>query len=200
MSITAQMVKELREATGAGILDAKKALESTNGNFDAAVKELREKGLARVAKKSSRTANEGLIELYAHPGDRIGVILEINCETDFVARNEMFRDLAHDIALQVAAMSPRYVSADDVPAEAIEREREILRNQTLAEGKPEKIVDKIVEGRISKFYQDYCLLDQAFVKDDKKTIRDLVNAAIAQLGENIVVRRFTRYELGGDAE
>ncbi|MCO5197513.1 MAG: translation elongation factor Ts [Anaerolineae bacterium] len=196
MNITVEMVKELREATGAGVLDAKKALEAANGDFDEATVILREKGLARVAKKSGRSANEGLIEMYAHPGNRVGVILEINCETDFVARNEEFVELAHDIALQIAAMSPRYVGKDDVPEADLEAERELLTKQALAEGKPEQIVAKIVDGRMRKFYEEYCLLEQPFVKDDSMLIQDMVNTAISKLGENIVVRRFERYELG----
>ncbi|MGB1250527.1 MAG: translation elongation factor Ts [Candidatus Promineifilaceae bacterium] len=195
MKISAAMVKELRGATGAGILDAKKALEASEGNMEAAVKLLREKGLARAAKRASREANEGIIQQYLHQ-DRVGVMVEVNCETDFVARNEQFQQLAHSIALQVAAMNPRYLSKDDVPSEDMDKEREILTNQALAQGKPARIVEKIVEGRMKKFYSEHCLLEQAFVKDDKKTIGELVTDAIAAIGENIVVRRFIRYELG----
>lgn len=198
MKITAQMVKELREATGAGILDAKKALESSSGDFEKATALLREKGLARAAKKATREANEGLIELYSHPGGRVGVILEINCETDFVARNDAFEALAHDVALQIAAMNPRYIGKDDVPEADMADEREILTKQALSEGKPDHIVAKIVDGRMRKFYEEYCLLAQPFIKDDARTIQDLLNDAIAMLGENIVVRRFQRYELGGE--
>lgn len=196
MGISIQMIKKLRQATGAGPKDCKDILTKTDGDFDKAVELLREKGLAKAGKKSSRSANEGLIELYAHPGNRVGVILEINCETDFVARNEKFQQLAHDIALQVAAMSPTYVSKEDVPADAIEKERAILTKITLEEGKPEHIVGKIVDGRLGKFYEENCLLEQAFVKDDKMKIGQLVTDAIASLGENIVVKRFARYELG----
>ena len=198
MGISIQMIKDLRQATGAGPKDCKDMLTKTNGDFDKAVKLLREKGLAKASKKASRTAKEGLIELYAHPGNRVGVILEINCETDFVARNEKFQQLAHDVALQIAAMSPSYVGKADVPADAIEKEREILTKLTLAEGKPEKIVDKIVEGRLSKYYEENCLLEQAFVKDDKKKVSQLITDAIATLGENIVIKRFERYELGSE--
>lgn len=198
MKITAQMVKELREATGAGILDAKKALESSSGDFEKATALLREKGLARAAKKATREANEGLIELYSHPGGRVGVILEINCETDFVARNDAFEALAHDVALQIAAMNPRYIGKNDVPEADMADEREILTKQALSEGKPDHIVAKIVDGRMRKFYEEYCLLAQPFIKDDARTIQDLLNDAIAMLGENIVVRRFQRYELGGE--
>jgi elongation factor Ts len=196
MQITTQMVKELRESTGAGVLEAKKALESTNGDFDKAVDLLREKGAARAAKRSERDANEGLIELYAHPGNRIGVMLEINCETDFVARNEQFRTLAHNLALHIAAASPRYLTKEDVPQAELDRELEVLRNQALAEGKPEQVVEKIVAGRLSKFYEETVLLDQPFIKDDKITIQTMLTDAIRVTGENIKIRRFARYELG----
>jgi elongation factor Ts len=196
MKITTQMVKELREATGAGVLDAKKALEASGGDFDKAVDALREKGAARAAKRSGREASEGVVELYSHPGNRVGVILELNCETDFVARNEEFTNLAHDLALHVAAMNPQYINADEVPADELNRETEVLRSQALAEGKPEQIVEKIVAGRMSKFYEEFCLLEQPFVKDDKVKIKDLITDAIRKTGENIVVRRFARYELG----
>lgn len=198
MKVTTQMVKELRDATGAGVLDAKKALEASNGDFDKAVDALREKGAARAAKRSGREASEGVIELYAHPGNRVGVILELNCETDFVARNEEFTNLAHDLALHIAAMSPLYITKDEVPSEELERETEVLRNQALAEGKPEQVVEKIVSGRMSKFYEEFCLLEQPFVKDDKVKIKDLITDSIRKTGENIVVRRFARYELGED--
>ena len=195
MKISAKMVKELRGATGAGILDAKKALEASGGDMDKAAQALREKGLARAAKRASRAAKEGIIQQYLHQ-DRVGVMVEVNCETDFVARNEQFQTLAHNIALQIAAMSPRYLSKDEVPQGDLEKEREILTNQALAEGKPARIVEKIVTGRMNKFYEEYCLLEQPFVKDDKKKIHQLVTDAIAAIGENIVVRRFARYELG----
>ncbi|MCI0398328.1 MAG: translation elongation factor Ts [Chloroflexi bacterium] len=196
MKITTEMVKELREATGAGVLEAKKALEASDGDFEKAVDALREKGLARAAKRADREASEGVIEVYAHPGSRVGVILELNCETDFVARNEMFQSLAHDLALHIAAMSPRYLRPEDVPQEELDREMDVLRAQTIAEGKPAEIADKIVSGRLSKFYEEICLLEQPFVKDEKSKIKDLVANAISTLGENVVVRRFARYELG----
>ncbi len=196
MKISVQMVKELRDATGAGVLDAKKALEAHDGDFERAVDALREKGLAKAAKKADREVNEGRIEIYEHPGNRVGVMLELNCETDFVARNEHFTELAHDLALHIAAMAPRYLSAEDVPAAELERETAVLRAQATAEGRPAAIVDKIVSGRLTKFYQEVCLLEQPFVKDDKVTIKELITGAIATLGENIVVRRFARYELG----
>ncbi len=194
--ITTAMVKELREATGAGILEAKKALEATNGDFEAAVDALRAKGAARAAKRADRAAQEGVIELYAHPGNRIGVMLELNCETDFVARNEQFRQLAHDLALHIAASNPRYLSREDVPQEDLDREVQVLREQALAEGRPEAIIEKIVSGRVSKFYEEMCLMEQRFVKDEKVTIRDLITDAIRTTGENIVLRRYARYELG----
>lgn len=200
MNITAAMVKELRDATGAGILDAKKALESTDGDFDKAVDILREKGAARAAKRAGREANEGVVELYAHPGNRVGVMLELNCETDFVARNEQFTDLAHDLALHIAAMNPQFLSKEDVDEEALEREMSVLRAQAKQEGKPDHIVDKIVSGRLEKYYQEVCLLEQPFVKDDSFTIQELITDLISQTGENIVVRRFVRYELGEDTE
>lgn len=196
MEITVQMVKELREATGAGVLDAKKALEANDGDFEKAVDLLREKGAARAAKRADREANEGVIEAYIHHGSRVGVLLELNCETDFVARNQQFRDLAHDLALHIAAMSPRYLVPDDVPQEELDREAEVLRNQALAEGKPEAIVEKIVAGRMSKFYEEVCLLEQPFVKDNKVQVKDLIAEAFRTTGENVKVRRFTRFELG----
>lgn len=190
------MVKELRTATGAGVLDAKKALESSDGDFEKASDILREKGAARAAKRSGREVTEGVIETYAHPGNRVGVMLELNCETDFVARNEQFLQLAHDLALHIAAMSPQYVRIEDVPAEELDREMSVLRAQALAEGKPEKIADKIVAGRIRKFYEEFCLLEQPYVRDDKVTIGQLITNAISTTGENIRIRRFVRYELG----
>ena len=196
MKITTQMVKELREITGAGVLEAKKALEAANGNYDSAVDILREKGAARAAKRADRAAKEGVVELYAHPGNRVGVMLELNSETDFVARNEQFRVLAHELALHIAAMSPRYVTPEDVPQEELDRELDVLKAQALAEGKPEAVVEKIVAGRIKKFYEEICLMEQPFVKDEKITIKEMIREAIRTTGENIVIRRFTRYELG----
>ncbi|GAB4275745.1 MAG: translation elongation factor Ts [Candidatus Promineifilaceae bacterium] len=196
MQITAAMVKELRDATGAGVLDAKKALESAGGDYDKAVNILREKGAARAAKRADRSANEGIIEMYAHPGNRVGVMLELNCETDFVARNEQFRELAHDLALHIAAMRPKYISREEVDAAELDNEMSVLKAQALAEGKPEQVVEKIVSGRLEKYYQEVCLLEQPFVRDDKVKIQDLITNAISTIGENIVVRRFVRYELG----
>ena len=196
MKISAQMVKELREATGAGVLEAKKTLEAVGGDFDKAVDELRKKGAARAEKKADRSANEGIVELYAHHSGRVGVMLELNCETDFVARNEQFQALAHDIALHIAAMRPLYLSSDDVPKDDLDRELNVLREQALTEGKPADIVDKIVTGRMNKFYEETCLLEQPYVRDDSIKIKQMITNAIQVIGENIVIRRFVRYEVG----
>lgn len=196
MAISASDVKALRETTGAGMMDCKKALVETDGNVEKAVEYLREKGLAAAAKKSGRIAAEGVVESYIHMGGRIGVLIEVNCETDFVAKTEQFRSFVRDIAMQVAATNPPYLKREDVPEEIIEKEKEILRVQALNEGKPEKIVDKMVLGRIEKYYKENCLMEQPFVKDGDKTVTDVVKGMIATLGENITVRRFTRYEMG----
>lgn len=196
MEITASQVKELREATGAGILDCRKALAQAEGDFDKAVAWLREKGLAAAAKKAGREAKDGVVELYSHGGGRVGVMVEVNCETDFVARTEQFRAFAHDLALQVAAANPRFMDVADVPAEVLESERTIARNRAKEEGKPEKIWDKIADGRVEKFYQEACLLKQPFVKDESVTIADLLKQTISAIGENVLIRRFARWELG----
>ncbi len=196
MKISTEQIKKLREETGAGILNAKKALEATNADYDKAVDLLREKGAARAAKRADRAASEGVIEMYAHPGNRMGVILELNCETDFVARNEEFTNLAHDLTLHIAAMNPVYITREEVPQEDLDREISVLTAQAKSEGKPDNIVDKIVQGRMSKFYEEFCLLEQRFVKDDSITIKELITNTIQKTGENIIVRRFDRYELG----
>lgn len=196
MGISLEMIKELRERTSAGINDCKKALAETNGDIDKAADFLREKGLAAAAKKAGRIASEGIVESYIHAGGRIGVLLEVNCETDFVAKNEVFRNFVKDVAMHIAAVNPLYISKEDVPAEDIEKERAVLRAQALNEGKPEKIVDKMVEGRIAKFYENYCLLEQPFVKDNDKKVVDILNGLIATIGEKITIRRFVRYEKG----
>ena len=196
MTITASMVKELREATGAGILDCRKALEAHNGDFDGAVDFLREKGLAQAAKRMDRTANEGLIHAYIHGGGRIGVLVEVNCETDFVARTDEFQGFVSDVAMQIAAMSPQYVSRQDVPEDVLEHERAIYRAQALEEGKPESIVERIIAGREEKFFQQICLLEQDFIREEDTTIEALLKAQISKTGENIVIRRFSRYQLG----
>ena len=200
MTITAAKVKELREATSAGILDCKKALEATGGDFEKAVDYLREKGLAQAAKRMDRTAQEGLIHAYVHGGGRIGVLVEVNCETDFVARTEEFRTFVNDIAMQIAAMSPLYLTRDDVPEDVVAREKDIYRAQALEEGKPERVVDRIVEGRLEKFFEQACLLEQDFIRDDSLTVEELLKQMIAKTGENIVIRRFTRYQLGESLE
>jgi elongation factor Ts len=199
MEIGASQVKELREKTGAGMMDCKKALAEAGGDLDGAVKWLREKGLAAAAKKAGRATSEGSIGTYLHGGGRIGVLVEINCETDFVAKTPDFQNLVKDVAMQVAAASPqvpRFVRREEVPNEVIAGEREIYRAQALASGKPEKVVDKIVEGKIDKFLAEICLLDQPFIREPEKTVQDIVAAAIAKLGENILVRRFARFQLG----
>lgn len=196
MEISIEKIKELRELTGAGVLDAKNALEAADGDFDAATQALREKGLKQAEKRSDREASEGVVEVYSHPGNRVGVMLELNCETDFVAMNEEFQELAHDLALHVAAMAPRYVSREDVPAEVRDEKAAEMRADAQAEGKPDDIAEKIVEGRLNKFYGETVILEQPFVKDDSATVDDLIKNAISKLGENIILRRFVRYELG----
>ena len=198
-NITAAMVKELRQVTAAGMLDCKKALVETDGDIDKAIDFLRKKGLSKAAKKSDRIAAEGIVASYIH-GNRIGVIIEVNSETDFVAKNEEFQNIARDIAMQIAAQKPAYIKPEDVPSAVVEKEKTILREQALNEGKPEKIVDKMVEGRIKKFYDENCLLNQHFIKDPDKTIQDLLNELIAKIGENLIIRRFTRYEVGEGLE
>ncbi|MCI5675057.1 MAG: translation elongation factor Ts [Ezakiella sp.] len=199
MEITASMVKELREKTGVGMLDCKKALVETNGDIDKAVDYLREKGLSKAAKKASRIAAEGIVESYIH-GGRIGVLVEVNSETDFVAKNDEFKQFVKDIAMQVAATNPLCVTREEVPQEKIEHEKEVLKQQALNEGKPENIVEKMVEGRIEKYYKEVVLLDQPFIKDPDKSIQDLLTDLITKIGENIKIRRFTRYEVGEGLE
>ncbi|HBT47780.1 MAG TPA: elongation factor Ts [Peptococcaceae bacterium] len=194
--ISAADVKELRSRTGAGMMDCKRALEETGGDMEKAIEYLRTKGLAAAAKKAGRATGEGIVDAYIHGGGRIGVLIEVNCETDFVARTDEFKQLVHDLAMQVAAARPRYVRREDVPGEEIEKEKSILRAQALNEGKPDKVIDKIVEGRLEKFYQEACLLEQPFIKDMDRTVKDLIAEKIAKLGENIEVRRFVRFELG----
>ncbi len=198
--VTAAMVKELRELTGAGMMDCKKALTETEGNIEKAVDFLREKGLAAAAKKAGRVAAEGVVETYVHGGGRIGVMVEINCETDFVAKTDDFKSLAHDIALQIAAKNPMVVRREEVSEEVLEHEREVLRAQALNEGKPANIVEKMIVGRIEKYYKEICLMEQEFIKDPDKTISQLINEKIAKIGENITVRRFTVYQLGEGIE
>lgn len=199
--IAPALVKDLRERTGAGMMDCKKALVETGGDAEKAVEWLRQKGLATAAKKAGRTASEGIVDAYIHLGGRIGVLIEVNCETDFVARTEPFRALVRDLAMQVAAASPRFIRREEVPAAEVEKEREILRARALEEGRPAHIVDKIVEGRLEKqFFTQACLLEQPFIKNPDQTVGDLLKETIARLGENIVVRRFVRFEVGEGAD
>jgi elongation factor Ts len=196
MEVTTAMVKELRERTQAGMMDCKKALIAVDGDLEKAIEYLREKGLSQAAKKAGRIASEGMVDSYIHMGGKIGVLVEVNCETDFVAKTDTFKQLVHDIALQIAAANPLFISKDEVPQDNLEKEREILRAQALNEGKPEKIVDRMVEGRIEKYYKEVCLLEQAFVKNPDINVQALVNEATMASGEKIAVRRFSRYELG----
>ena len=198
--ITAAMVKELRERTGAGMMDCKKALVATDGDIEQAIDELRTKGLAKAAKKAGRVAGEGLVISYLHGGGRIGVLVEVNCETDFVAKTDDFKGLCHNIAMQIAASSPEYVRREEVSAEVIEHEKEVLKAQALEEGKPEKVVEKMVEGRIDKYYKERCLMEQLYIRDTDKTVEELINENIARTGENISIRRFARFEVGEGIE
>lgn len=196
--ITAQMVKQLRDATGAGMLDCRKALVEFDGDVEKATNFLREKGLASAAKKAGREAREGKVELYSHAGGRIGVMVEVNCETDFVARTEQFQTFAHELALHIAASGPKFLDVADIPAAVLGAERNEARNRAVADGKPEKVIEKIIDGRLEKFYNDSCLMRQAYVRDDSITIADLLKQTIASIGENVIIRRFVRWELGED--
>jgi elongation factor Ts len=199
MEVSANAVKELREKTGAGMMDCKKALAETAGDVQRAVDYLRQKGLAAAATKADRVAADGAVASYIHPGGKLGALVEINCETDFVARTAEFQTLLKDMAMQVAAANPRYVRREEIPAAELDREKTIHRQQALESGKPEKIVDKIVEGKMERFYSEVCLLEQSFIKDQDKKVSDVVNDSIARLGENIQIRRFARYHLGEGA-
>jgi len=196
MEITTEMIKELRAATNAGVLDCRKALTESGGDFQKAVDWLREKGMATAAKRADREASQGTVELYSHGGGRVGVMVEVNCETDFVARSEKFRELAHEIALQIAASAPRYIKEDEIPAEVLEHEAEIARARVKEEGKPDNVADKIVQGRLEKFKDEAVLLRQAYIRDESVTIEKLIMQAVGAIGENILVRRFQRWELG----
>ena len=200
MEITAVLVKELRERTGAGMMDCKKALVAVEGDIEKAIDELRTKGLAKAAKKAGRVASEGTVISYIHGAGRIGVLVEVNCETDFVAKTDQFKQLAYDIAMQIAATNPDYVSREQVPTDILDREREVLRAQALEEGKPEKVIEKMVEGRIEKYFKEHCLLEQAYIKDPDKTLQELIHENVSKIGENISVRRFARYEVGEGIE
>ncbi len=197
-AISAQMVKDLRERTGAGVLDCRKALDSTGGDMDKAAEILIAAGAVKAEKKSERTTSEGRIEAYIHPGNRVAVMLEVNCESDFVARTEGFINFTHEVALQIAFTQPRYVSEESIPAEVIEAKKAEFRSEAIAEGKPERIADKVVEGKLKKWLQESVLLNQPFIKDEDRTIADLLQQAVAQTGENVVIRRFVRYELNQD--
>jgi elongation factor Ts len=198
MTVTADQVRELRERTGAGMMECKKALQEAGGDFEKAIDALRRSGIARAEKRAGRAAAEGLVDAYIHPGNRVGVLIEVNCETDFVARTDEFMALVRDMAMQVAAAGADYVRREDVPADRLDREREIYAAQLRDQGKPEAMIAKIVDGKMNKFYSEVCLLEQPFIKDDKKTVGELVSEASARTGENIVVRRFARFRLGQD--
>ena len=200
MAITASDVNELRQKTGVGMMDCKKALTEANGDMDKAIEILREKGMAAAAKKAGRIAAEGIVDSYIHMGGKVGVLLEVNCETDFVARGDHFKSLVHDIALQIAASKPEYITKEEVPESVLEEEKKILKIQAMNEGKPEAIAEKMVQGRIKKYYEDFCLLEQPFVKDPSKTIGQMITEAIAAIGEKITVRRFVRFEMGEGLE
>jgi len=197
MAISAKLVKELRDKTNAGMMDCKKALQEAGGDIEKAIDMLRKRGLDLAAKKSSRATKEGIIASYVHSNNKIGVLVEVSCETDFVAKNDEFKTFVKDLTLQVASASPRYLTREEIPADIIEREKEVYRGQV--KGKPENIIDKILSGKLEKFYKEVCLVDQLFVKDDKKTINNLLKEMIAKLGENMVIRRFVRFQLGEEA-
>ncbi len=196
MKITAAMVKELRTKTGAGMMDCKEALASSDGDFDKAIEHLRKKGMSAATKRSSKAAKEGVVASYIHMGGRIGVLVELNCETDFVAKTDDFKNLAKDLCMHVAAFNPTYVCPEEIPAEVMDREKEIYRSQAQAENKPEKIWDRIIDGKLKRYYEEVCLLQQKFIRDQDITVETLVNNLIAKTGENIVVRRFARFQLG----
>ncbi len=199
MAISIELIKQLREETGAGVLDCRKALETNNGDLQKAIEYLREKGLAKAAKRADREVLEGMLELYSHGNGRVGVMVEVNCETDFVARSAAFRKFAHEVALQIAAGAPKWIRVEDIPAEVLDQEREKARNVALAEGKAEKVIDRIIQGKLEKFYNENCLLRQTYVRDEEITLEDLRNQNIAAIGENIVIRRFDRWEVGEEA-
>jgi len=200
MKITAKMVKQLRDKTGAGMMDCKKALEASSGDEEKAVAWLREKGISKAQKRAGKTASEGMVGSYIHMNGKIGVLVEINCETDFVAKSDKFQEFAKNVAMQIAAANPAYVSSEDVPEEVLEKEKEIYSNQAKSEGKPENIIPRIVEGKLKKFYKEVCLLEQPYIRDDSITIQDLLNELVSVLGEKIVIRRFVRFEVGEDIE
>ncbi len=199
MAITTEQIKKLRDATGAGILDCRKALEQADGNYDKALSFLREKGLALAAKRSSRTASEGVVELYSHGNGRVGVMVEINCETDFVARSENFRKFAHEIALQIAASNPTYIREEEIPEDVLENERNIGAARAREEGKPDAVIPRIVEGYLKKFKEETVLMNQPYIRDESKKIQELFNETLVVLGENLIIRRFQRWQLGEES-
>ena len=199
MEITAEMIKELRAATNAGVLDCRKALTESNGDFQKAIDWLREKGMATAAKRADRVASNGLVELYSHGGGRVGVMIEVNCETDFVARSDAFRSFAHELALQVAAAAPKYISEKDIPEDILSHEADIAQKRAVEEGKPAAVAEKIVEGRLNKFKDETCLLRQTYIRDDTVTVEKLLHQTIASTGENVIIRRFARWELGEES-
>ena len=196
MDIAAELVKDLRQRTGAGVMDCRTALREAKGDIEGAIDYLRRKGLATAAKKSGRIATDGLVSSYIHAGGKIGVLVEINCETDFVARTEDFQTFVKNIAMQIAAANPQYIRREEIPAEVLEKERQIYRTQALESGKPEKVIDKIVEGKLERFYSETCLLEQTYIKDSEQTVKELLDSMIAKIGENISIRRFARFQLG----
>jgi elongation factor Ts len=200
MSISTDLIKELRQSTGAGVLACRKALEDSNGDLEKAASLLRKQGMVKAGKRSDRATHNGMLDLYSHGEGRVGVMVEINCETDFVARTQEFREFAHEIALQVAAVAPSWVDVDDVPEEVVQEGREKAREQAVAEKKPDKVIDRIVEGRMKKFFEETCLLEQVYIRDDSKSVKDLLNDTIAKTGENISIRRFVRWTVGEAAE
>lgn len=200
MKITTEMIRELRATTGVGILECRKALQESDGDYKKAVDYLRQKGMAKAAKRADRDASDGIVEMYSHGDGRVGVMLELNCETDFVARGDAFRSLAHELALQIAAASPLYIKEDDVPEDVLAHEAEIARKRSIEEGKPEKIIERIVEGRLRKYKEEVCLLNQKYIRDDSMTVNDLLMENVGSMGENLVIRRFERWELGEHLE
>jgi elongation factor Ts len=196
MEISVELVKDLRQRTGAGVVDCKRALQEAKGNVDAAIDYLRRKGLATAAKKAGRIASDGLVSSYIHAGGKMGVLVEVNCETDFVAKTEDFQTFVKNIAMQIAAANPQYIRREEIPGEVLEKEKDIYRTQALEGGKPQKVIDKIVDGKIERFYSEVCLLEQTYIKDSDLTIKELLEAMIAKIGENISIRRFSRFQLG----
>jgi len=196
MTVSIEMIKQIRELTGAGVLDCKKALEQTEGDLEAASEILKQKGLAAAAKKANRVAGDGLVEAYVHAGGKLGVLVEVNCETDFVARTDEFQTFCHDVAMQIAAVDPKWISRDDVPEDVLDEQKDAIRAELAGENKPEHVMDRIIEGKLRKFYEKNCLLDQQFIRNEDQTVQQLLTETIAKLGENIVIARFARFQIG----